>query len=328
MKRSDGFRSLSAVALLLAALAPAQLLAVALDLYVSDSSGSVFEYTPAGTRATVASGLSNPRGLTFDDAGNLFVATSELPGGMRTVLKFNPARTQSTFGTVPGDNFLEGMTTNPAGNVFVAAINLASPTFASTIFQFTGGGILSAFGSTPGESFGLAFNTAGELFAGDIDQGAIFEFDPNGARSVFASNLNNSEFFGPFDLAFDSTGNLFATVVGEIIGSAGHGQILEFTPDGTATVFASGLVSPLGLAFDGAGNLFVSDSGSGQILEFTPDGDMSVFASGLSRPTFLAFGPAVGFTSVPDSGTTFILFAISAIGLICLRTLPRAYLLP
>ncbi len=325
MKKSDAFQSLFATALLLGALAPAQLLAVPLDLYVSDASGSVYEYTPAGTRATVASGLSNPRGLTFDNTGNLLVATSELPGGgVGTVLKFNPDRTQSTFGTVPGDNFLEDMTTNPAGNVFVAAINLASPTFASTIFQFIGGGIPSAFGSTPGETFGLAFNTAGELFAGDIDEGTIFKFDQNGARSVFASNLNNSPFFGPFDLAFDSAGNLFATLVG----FPGQGQILEFTPDGTQTVFASGLASPAGLAFDAAGNLFVSESGSGQILEFTPDGAMSVFASGLSRPTFLAFGPASGFTSVPDSGTTFILFAISAIGLICLRTVLRLNLMP
>src|SRR3954471_11889495 len=43
------------------------------------------------------------------------------------------------------------------------------------------------------------------------------------------------------------------------------GNIYEFTPGGTRTTFASGLSSPVGLAFNSAGNLFAADQASGNI---------------------------------------------------------------
>ena len=45
--------------------------------------------------------------------------------------------------------------------------------------------------------------------------------------------------------------------------------IYEYTPGGAQSTFASGFVSPGGLAFNSAGNLFVADQGSGTIYEFT-----------------------------------------------------------
>ena len=35
--------------------------------------------------------------------------------------------------------------------------------------------------------------------------------------------------------------------------------VFKFTPDGTRSTFASGLNGPVGLAFDGSGNLFEAD---------------------------------------------------------------------
>jgi DNA-binding beta-propeller fold protein YncE len=49
---------------------------------------------------------------------------------------------------------------------------------------------------------------------------------------------------------------------------------------------------PVGLAFDRAGNLFVStgaNPGSGTIFKFTPNGTESTFAMGLNNPRGLAF---------------------------------------
>jgi sugar lactone lactonase YvrE len=54
-------------------------------------------------------------------------------------------------------------------------------------------------------------------------------------------------------------------------------------------LFASGLGYPRGLAFDGTGNLFVSDAQNNRISRITPAGAVSTFASGLSLPGGLAF---------------------------------------
>lgn len=45
------------------------------------------------------------------------------------------------------------------------------------------------------------------------------------------------------------------------------GHIYEFAPGGTQTTFASGLANPDGLAFNRAGNLFVTDWNVGKIYE-------------------------------------------------------------
>jgi hypothetical protein len=66
-------------------------------------------------------------------------------------------------------------------------------------------------------------------------------------------------------------------------------SIIEFTPAGVESTFASGLDYPFGLAFNSAGDLFEADYGSGNVYDFTPGGVESTFASGLSHPLGLAF---------------------------------------
>ena len=78
-------------------------------------------------------------------------------------------------------------------------------------------------------------------------------------------------------------------------------SIEKFTPDGVGTVFADGadgLAGPFGLAFDIAGNLYVSNgtggpTHTGSVLKFAPDGVGSMFANtGLDFPFGLAFDRA------------------------------------
>ena len=68
------------------------------------------------------------------------------------------------------------------------------------------------------------------------------------------------------------------------------GFIYKFDPSGGRTVFASGLSGPEGMAFDGAGNLLVTETGTGTIYKYTPDGSRTTFASGLNGPASLVFG--------------------------------------
>ncbi len=68
--------------------------------------------------------------------------------------------------------------------------------------------------------------------------------------------------------------------------------IYKFSPDGVRSTFATLLGLPTDLAFDGAGNLFVSDYGRGNIYKYKPSGARTTFASGLNRPQGLAFDGA------------------------------------
>ena len=61
------------------------------DIYVSDN-GAIYRYTPSGVPTVFAFSLNLPRGLAFDNAGNLFAAIA----GDGTVVKFAPNGTQST----------------------------------------------------------------------------------------------------------------------------------------------------------------------------------------------------------------------------------------
>ena len=220
------------------------------------------------------SAATAPKGLAFDDKGNLFVADS----GTGTILKFTPEGNQSTFASrleEPDDLAFDGK-----GNLFVADFYGTGADSSWTILKFTPEAARSTFASGLSAPIGLAFDVAGNLFVADKEIGTIFKFAPDGTKTSFATGLS-----GPLGLASDKAGNLF---VSDTISQS----IYKFTPDGTKTSFADGLGVPLGLAFDKAGNLFVSDRANQSILKFTPDGTRGTFASRLMYPNGLAFDKA------------------------------------
>jgi len=273
------------------------------NLYVSANvpggNHEIFEFTPSGVQSVYASGLNNPRGLAFDSIGNLYATTAHDAGPIEIgrVLKYDLRNHVSTFGSA-SKFFFEGLARDIAGNVYVLANDDTSPTEASTIFKFTSSGDRIVFGSLPGQGWGLAFDSAGNLYAaqGPVDLGGdptIYEFAPDGTRTIFAGPDQFATGEYPVGLAFDRSGNLFVSI--ETFGDPGTDSIVYFTPMGVKSTFATGLTFPRGLAFDSLGNLFVAEANpppDGDILEFAPDGsELPVFASGFGRPEFLTFGP-------------------------------------
>jgi len=260
--------------------------------------GFVDQYTPLGVQNTFASDLSRPGGVAFDHRNNLFLATNTFDSISLTfqgaILKITPDGVQSTFATLSRDVYLRALAFDSSGNLFVMAQAFPGPG-PSTICKFTPGGVQSTFGSIPGTGVGLAFDSAGNLFAADSYDQTIYEFTPDGTSSIFAGPSAFDPDQGPSGLAFDRFGNLFVSTVGSQPPVVNGDSILKFTPQGVGSPFATGLNYPRGLAFDRSGNLFVAEinqSGPGDILKFTPDGVMTVFAVAPGEhnlPDFLAF---------------------------------------
>jgi sugar lactone lactonase YvrE len=275
------------------------------DLFISvDGSGDngggfIYKYAPNGAQSIFAAGLSRPRGVAFDRFGNLFVATTTSVSGnlAGAILKITPDGTQTTFVNVMGPSisfFLEDLAFDRAGNLFVMAQDETDPDVASTIYKFAPNGVQSTFGSVPSEGFGLAFDSAGNLFAAsDATDRTIYKFTPNGTRSVFVG----PSAFGtltPVGLAFDHLDNLFVSATAACPDPA---SILKFTPDGTGSTFVTGLVFPNGLAFGRGGTLFSTElfcNGAGSdVLKFTTGGTRHLFAivpgQNNGNPKYLAF---------------------------------------
>jgi sugar lactone lactonase YvrE len=301
---------------------------------LNNGASPLYQYTPQylppnGTPNIFASALDTPRGVAVDGAGNLYVATNtnvdpslDPPVVQGTILKITPDGFMSTFATGFPVGFLQALATDSAGNVFVTSQVDAVTNAASTIWKITPDGALNPFASFSFTAFGLAFDSAGNVYVATSDgsNGEILRFAPDGTQ-------DSSPFVGPTDfpntgpfpigLAFDSSGNLFASTIN---GNDSTGDIRKFGPDGTEIPprVATGLTKgPRGLAFDGAGNLFLAEIGipgsdiTGDILQFTPGGTKTVFASqnfgfrGNRGPEWLAF--TTGAVTPPTTAVTLTL---------------------
>jgi sugar lactone lactonase YvrE len=221
----------------------------------------------------VSNGLSEPEGLAFDTAGNLYVANYN----SNTISELTPAGAASTF-VSSGLNGPAGLAFDAAGNLYVA--NWGN----STISKVTPAGAVSTFVSSGlYQPWGLAFDAAGNLYVANCYGDTIFKVTPAGAVSTFVS----SGLAWPTGLAFDAAGNLY-------VANNWNNTISEVTPAGAVSTFvSSGLAWPEGLAFDAAGNLYVANNWGNTISEVTPAGAVSTFvSSGLNDAYGLAFDAA------------------------------------
>ena len=113
----------------------------------------------------------------------------------------------------------------------------------------------------------------------DTKGGEIFKFTWDAKQSIFASGLT-----APWDLAFDSTGNLY------VVDYTGSGTaIYKISSKGARTIFASDVSYPSDIAVDKNNNVFVADSNRGIIYKYKPTGTRATFATGLHQPVGLVF---------------------------------------
>jgi sugar lactone lactonase YvrE len=138
----------------------------------------------------------------------------------------------------------------------------------------------------------MTLDASGNIYLSD--NSSIRKITPGGVVSTFVGSATtgntdgtgtNASFNGLHKVAFDPLGNLYAA-------DASNHCIRKITPDGVVTTFAgtgaagradgtgtnAAFNTPLGIASDPSGNLYVTDSWNHRICMITLDGLVSTFA--------------------------------------------------
>jgi uncharacterized protein (TIGR03437 family) len=268
------------------------------NIYIADTQNScVRKVAPDGTITTFAgtgfSGFSGdngpaanaqleyPGGVALDGSGNLLIADS----GNNRIRKVSA---NGTIMTVAGDGTSEltgprDIAVDATGNIFVDE-SAISFTALERSGDFSGGivgaGFIGLFYAPPPEiSVIRKISAAGTIstVAGTSGSG-LYGVGGAAANAMFGSVQG---------VAADGSGNLFIadpddnsvlkiSASGVVTIAAGNGTY-GFSGDGGLPTSAE-LASPVAVAVDGSGNLFIADSYNGRIRKVTPGGNIMTVA--------------------------------------------------
>jgi uncharacterized protein (TIGR03437 family) len=231
------------------------------------------------TGVATKAGLNRPYALTFDKAGNLYIADT-----------YNDAIRK------------------------VAASSGIMSTVAGTMQGFggDGGGATGALLDTP---TALVFDAAGNLYIADTNNHRVRKVGKDGNITTFAGNglaagfgdggpATSASLNSPEGLAIDNSGNIY------VADTASH-RVRKITPDGTITTVAgngsggfqgdggpataASLYYPKGIAVDPlSGNLYIADWLNSRIRVVTPDGNIHTAAGNGQYAYYGDGGPATG----------------------------------
>jgi sugar lactone lactonase YvrE len=292
-----------------------------------EGNNAIRRVTPTGVVTTLASGtvgaavIVGPRGVAVDSSGTVYFTDGQSAvrmitlGGIVTLAGSNGLQ-GSADGTGGAARFFfpVGLALDAAGNTFVA------DTYNCTIRRVTAGAVVTTVAGSPGqagttdatgsvarftEPLGIAEDASGDLYVADSQNGEVRRVTSAGVVTTVAGGMGQlgsadgtgsaARFAFPTGLAVDASGNVY-------ISDPGYNTIRQMTSTGVVTTLAGNAGSPgstdgtgpsarfsdpLGLAVDGAGNVYVADSGNDALRKVSPEGVVTTMAgaAGLSGST-------------------------------------------
>jgi len=252
--------------------------------YVGDGSNSKLDY---------------PTGISVDGPGNLYIADS----GNRRVLRVAADGVISTFASGGLLRFPNSVALDASGDAIITEafsignVIVLANNFTNTVLRVKPDGTMMRLGGMRqwyffdpdhrpfgGELYvaGVAADQKGNVFVAEPESGSIWKITKEDHLILVSGFLSY-----PTGIAIDAVGNLF------FADSDDH-RIRKITPDGIITTVAgdgtpgfSGdggpavsaqLSTPLGVAVDRGGNLFIADLNNSRIRKVTPDGIIMTIA--------------------------------------------------
>ena len=254
--------------------------------------------------------FNHPFGIAKDAQGNFYIADAGnfkikkiAADGVVTTFAGNGTLTISDgIGLDAGLGSPVAIITDAQGNLYVAVGDPLNS--RSLIRKITPAGVVTTFATrttSPEKKFstidGLAIDGQGNIYAADDVANIIYKITPAGIVAVFAGSGNpgsadgtgvSASFNSPGNLAIDAAGNIY-------VADSKNNKIRKITPAGVVTTFAgtgaadevNGTIPnvtfarPVGITFDNAGNMYVTDGAGIAVRKITPAGIVTSILAGL-----------------------------------------------
>ena len=277
---------------------------------------------------SVFEGLTEPRGLTVGSDGALYIAEVGPPEAGGRIIRIDDGQVDTLLGGLPvfthaneervGASAValrrdelyvligEGrespssslLLTQNGGEFEVIAdlhdyVRVAHPKYANRLDP----------GPVPSNPFAVAYHDAQDLFY-VVDSGvnALLSVESDGQTDIVAVWENNPV---PTGVAVGPDGNLYVALFSPLPYLVGTGSVVRVTPAGEVSEVVPDLTTPIGVAFDAAGAMYVLEfsrgfdpdgpelfsQASGRLLRIG-DGGNEVVVDGLAFPTGLAVAPS------------------------------------
>jgi len=266
--------------------------------------------------AATAAQLNHPTGVAVDGSGNVYIADSinlrirvaQAGGSIKTFAGNGGFSYSGDGGTATSAqmNSPYAVAADSSGNYYIAdsGNNVVRKVSASgVITTFAGNGTAgyagdggAATGAQLSGPQGVALDSAGNLYIADTGNSRVREVSGGNIATVAGSGTpgyagdgsaaTSAQLYSPVGLAFDAQGNLYIADTdnsavrkvtnGKISTVAGNGVQGHAGDGGPAA--AARLNSPQGVAVDGQGNLYITDTLNYTIRMVSPSGNISTVA--------------------------------------------------